>query len=222
MIGVTIGVGSSDWTELAEISARRMARFTRLKCFVLGEDEVDQALGKRKGYEDIAWAKLKVFELFPQESMILWFDADVIALRPWDPLAMVHESGWGSFHAVEEDSPTVQSEKETIGLPKVRPYVNMGLWMTGAEHAPVLQAAFKCYPKWHRWQEQSAANWALYQHDVQIEVLPASYNDLRQPGTDRASILNLASCQAVNVHLYSCGSDARRRLGLVRQMGWDV
>src|SRR5437016_2684709 len=78
MIAVTIGVGK--YARMARLAAGALARHTGLPTRIIGDAEF-AASGLRAPHH----LKFRLFDLVSSEN-ILFFDADLVALNPWNPL----------------------------------------------------------------------------------------------------------------------------------------
>lgn len=103
MIAVTIGVGEK-WRRLAGLAAESVREQAGLETRILGEEEM-----RAMEVEEPHYLKFHLFNLLPDATDILFFDADTIFLRPWNPQAWEGRREW---IAVGEDMghPTVMEE----------------------------------------------------------------------------------------------------------------
>lgn len=172
MIGVTIGIGEG-WFECAHVAARRMEDMTGLDCRVVENEDYGKGLHP-------SWWKHRLLDLYKSLDAFLYFDADMIPLKPWDPKAIFEKNGRKLCAVRDWHAETIREvflEEKLIGIPRGT-YLNAGLFIFGREHAPVFKETWKRRPKWHRWIDQSAWNRALYELQVQVAVLPSIYNHL--------------------------------------------
>jgi hypothetical protein len=194
MIGVTIGIGEG-WRELAQAAALRMEEMTGIQCFVIEENPREwQAVHP-------SWLKCHVPAMFPDHDEFLVFDADILAVRPWDPAALFETLG-RPFMAVPEPgtNPEVMEECRKWQLAFPDSYLNCGLLVFGREHAPVLDAAWEYHPHGGEWLEQTALNRALVDSGVEICRLPRRYNTLAKHGRINSIYSRVSPQDAVCLH----------------------
>src|SRR5205085_829647 len=95
MIAVTIGIGPV-YAEMAERAAERVRAHTGLPTYVLGQAEFERWIPARHiaQWGPLACMALKfhLFDIFPETDDVLYFDADLVFLRPWDPRAFAGSS----------------------------------------------------------------------------------------------------------------------------------
>lgn len=201
MIGVTIGIGEK-WKEVAEISAREMQRHTGIPCHVVSELPVDF------GFHP-SWLKLRVFDLFPSEDEILFFDADILCIKEWQPKPIIYRFGGGEFQydvdfsiCNDEHSIAVSQECKQFGIDGPWRYFNAGLWIAHRKHDPILKRALARGPKFGTWLEQTALTVELQNENV--NVLQREFNRLLWPGFH--DYLNLHKRPDTNLHLASIGN----------------
>lgn len=196
MIGVCIGVGGR-WGRLAAASARRMQEMTGVPCVVM-EDA-----GEWRACHP-SWLKSHIHRLFTQENEFLVFDADLLALRPWDPAGMFEAMG-RPFMAVPEPNanPVLLEECREWGLGFPDVYINAGLLLYGREHGYVWDRVWAMHPRGGRWLEQTALNHALAMEAVEMCRLPRRFNVLAQMGRLNSIYCRATLGNAVNVH--TCG-----------------
>jgi hypothetical protein len=200
MIGVTIGLGEK-WKEVAEISAREMARHTGISCHVISEAPDDFSFHP-------SWLKLRVFDLFPGEDEILFFDADILCIRDWEPKPKIYNLRGHEIHhdaginiCNDEHSISVGQECRQFGIDGQWKYFNAGLWIAHRKHDPILKRALARGPKFGTWLEQTALTVELQSENV--SVLPRQFNRLLWPGFH--DYLNLHWMPDTNLHLASIG-----------------
>lgn len=192
MIAVTIGVGEG-WKELAERSALQMAAMTGLETRVIDVDDY--------GCAHPSWLKCHVHRIFPEEDSFLVFDADVLAIRGWDPEEMF-EVMRRPFMAVPEPNanPTLMAEcrKWAIGGPDV--YVNGGFLIYGREHGYIWDRTWARHPHGGSWLEQTALNRSILDSYMEVCRLPRHFNLLAQAGRIRSLYSRSTLRHAYNVH----------------------
>lgn len=188
MIAVTIGVGDG-WQELATIAAERMAAMTGLTVAVLREPEPDLV--------HPAWGKCRIMEKFPKHDSFLIFDADVLALRPWNPAA-IYDSLGKEFCAVAEPlTVPVLDESMKHGFGPGR-YFNSGVILCGRHHQPIFDRTLTMHPQCGQWLEQTALNIAVAETIPKAALLPWKFNSLAHGGDlrliDPVRIVNIHYC----------------------------
>jgi hypothetical protein len=198
MIGVTIGIGAK-WKEVAEISAREMSRHTGLTCHVVDEVPVGVSVSHP------SWLKLHVFDMFPSEDEILFFDADVLCIRDWEPkddLGQYIYMGNPQFRICnDEHSVAVHQECQQFGIKGTSRYFNAGLWIAQRHHDPILKRAAAHGPVFGTWLEQTALSVELQNENV--SVIPSQFNKLLWPGFHH--YCDLHEMPDTNLHLASIG-----------------
>jgi hypothetical protein len=153
MLAVTIAVGGM-WEKLAELAAASVRARTGLSTRVLGAVEMSR-FGKRVPQH----LKFKLFEACPDVETILYFDADTLFLRNWDPRVF---AGRSEMVCVRDEPPThdaqawkrLLAEAKKAGLP-VEDYFNSGLLILHRAHHSALLAR----------AEQEAAEFCSVFHD---------------------------------------------------------
>jgi len=203
MLAITLGIGET-WRICAEAAAGRMARMTGLDCRVITEITLPDTLPKLHP----SWLKLLIPHLVPDVDDFLYFDSDILPMKPWDP-AGIYESLGRPFCIVPDvNSAAVESECRMFGLPFPNGYLNCGLFMFGRHHTPVLDNAWQRGPVCGRWLEQTAVNLALNEMQVETARLPRTFNTLLWPGIDDYSPQALRNRPEVNLHAASLGGSA--------------
>ncbi len=177
MIGVTIGVGEK-WEMLARLAAESCEESTGLQTFILGADAV-----KRHGLSTPHHLKYKLFHEFPDADSILYFDADLIFLQPFDARAF---AGRRDFVCVRDRYETEEVVREEAGTIRLRPelYFNSGFFIIQrAVHAVFLEKAQWLTGRFFsRFKDQTYLNGARHMLSSPILYLPREYNQL---GFDR-------------------------------------
>lgn len=182
MIAVTIGVGS-PFDEMAQCSANRLRALTGLKTYVLDRDTMHKWIDSREinrwGSVSCTILKFKLFEIFPNVESILYFDADLVYLRKWEPRIL---SGAESFICVRDHwfHPYIQAEACRAGMP-ADAYFNIGFFIASRRyHAESLQAALGrldfVYEIKSPLFEQTALNRTLYDLRTPIQYLDRRFN----------------------------------------------
>lgn len=196
MIGVTIGIGK-EWFECAHWAARRMEDMTGLECRV-----VESSCYFQGGNLHPSWWKHRIRELHrSDDGDYLYFDADIIPLKPWNPKEIFEKNG-RKLCAVPDNNvlmcSQVRAEEKAIGIPP-NTYLNAGLFIFGREHATVFEETWSRRPKFHRWIDQSAWNGALFDLKTRVAVLPKKFNEMTH-----------AEPHTINFHVHSLEGDLSR------------
>ena len=89
MVAVTIAIGS-EHEALAELAAERMRCHTGLPVQILTAADLATT-----GWSHPTQLKFRLFDLVAAEN-ILFFDADVFCLRPWNPREFADRKEWGA------------------------------------------------------------------------------------------------------------------------------
>ena len=201
MIGVCIGVGG-EWAALAEKSAASMEMMTGVKC---------QVIRAAYGFDCChpSWLKCHLHRIFPDQEAFLVFDADLLAIRPWDPQGLFEQMG-RPFMGVPEPNgnPDVRRECQDWGLGYPDLYLNCGLLVFGREHGFVMDRAWSMHPNGGRWLEQTAINYALAMEAVEVCRLPRVFNTLAQEGKVNSIYCRTTLRNAINVHTCAMESAA--------------
>ncbi len=187
MIGVTIGIGEG-WFECAHASARRMEDKTGFPCTVIEREPL-----LREGVHP-SWFKHVIHEMFSHCNEFLYFDADILALKPWNP-EKIFKDNHRRLCAVLDNDPAmakeVRQEEKDIGILRGT-YLNAGLFMFGREHAPLFESTWAKRPSWHRWIDQGAFNRSIHDLRVPVAILPNEYNHMRP--RDASTSINMHYC----------------------------
>ncbi len=195
MIGVTIGIGVG-WFECAHAAARRMEDKTGLPCTVI---EREPLVG-----EDVhpSWFKHVIHAMFKNCNSFLYFDADMLAMKPWNPEAIFDLNGRRLCAVLDNDpamASQVRQEEKELGIARGT-YLNAGLFIFGREHAPLFEATWAKRPAYHRWIDQGAFNKSIHELRVPVALLNKEFNDMRP-----------ADCsKSINVHYAGLGGDWRQ------------
>lgn len=170
MIGVTIGIG--DYWHLAQRAAESMSARTGLRCIVLAEDHLRRAgLAGRPA----AWLKLWLWD-FVEDDRVLWFDADTLCLREWNPAdfadgqAVVATRDWSWRTGI-------QAEAESVGVPVDEYFLSSIMLLHRPIHEPLLRLAREILPRTSgRVYEQTALNAARHRLGLPIKWLDRRFN----------------------------------------------
>jgi hypothetical protein len=149
MIAITIGVGR--YAEMAVHAAGLLARQTGLRTRVLGP--VDFASSGLRHPHDL---KFRLFD-FSDDPDVLYFDADLVCLRPWDPLGFRGCEGLIAVRDLVSDM--VRAEAQRADVP-VDDYFNSGFFIANRErHATWLRAAERVAEQYRKpFVDQTALN----------------------------------------------------------------
>lgn len=164
MKGVIIGTGS--WKETARATAEQAARMTGLEFEVLDTPWVD--------VPHPSWLKLFVAERVKATHWLI-MDADMIPLKPWNPLELLGD--YPLAMARDRLIPSVVNECRKYGL-RQDLYTNGGLMIFDKRGAEILAEAKKYLPAYGSWMEQTGVN-AVCQHHLcrdKVRLIPQAYN----------------------------------------------
>lgn len=182
MLAVTIGVGPV-YGDMARHAAARVRALTGLETTILGDAElarcVPRSVVEKGGPMSAAALKFMVFELFPEEEDILYFDSDLMFLRPWSPqrfagstaLVVVRDL-WFLDH--------VRHESALAEIPE-DVYFNFGLFIANrSHHAALFGQAMEQMGRVHElgWQlyDQTLINRLAHQTRLPIRYLDRRHN----------------------------------------------
>lgn len=207
MLIVCIGVGV-EWRQMANLAASRMALMTGLD-YVVVSDLFYPACHP-------SWLKCHLLNRYKGEDLLI-MDADIISLKMWNPQRIFEDTGRPFLAVPEPRYQSVLEECEVMGLPFPDIYVNGGLVVCGAHHAPIWQAAWKKHPKCGRWLEQSALNLAIIESDIPVCRLPRAFNYVTHHGKFTSQELEYQS--VVNLHVSGC--DSKEILEIYDKLGLD-
>ena len=135
MIAVTIGCGER-YGPLAELTASRVRAMTGLETRILGIDAM-----RRWNVPKPHYLKMRLFREFPEADSILYFDADLIYLRRWDPRVF---EGRKEIACVGDlpNSGLILQDADVTGVP-IREYFNSGFFIVNREyHAEWLERSY--------------------------------------------------------------------------------
>jgi len=172
MIAVTIGVGEPFY-HMALLAGGLASRFTSLKVQILTEKHL-----RRCGARHPTYLKLHLFDLVEDDD-ILYFDADVVFLRAWDPTQYVRRKEivcvrdmWFAPHIIQD--------AEWNGIP-INEYFNAGMFIVNrTNHERLLRAAEAGLPRLILgFADQTALNEARVRLDIPALFLDRRYNWLR-------------------------------------------
>lgn len=186
MIGLTLGITES-WREAAHSSAKRMEQATGVECIVV-EDWIGEPLNHP------SWLKLWLPEAFPEDDLMI-FDADLLALRDWDPEELLegHDLVW-----VRNQNRRVRSLCPQYGLDVSR-YANSGLLLV-KKGCTILQQAQQFYPEYGPWKEEVGLNEVVQkQGPFSVRLLGENYNWLFHLNKGYWSVVQ--GRDIVNLHL---------------------
>jgi hypothetical protein len=175
LIAVTAGVGA-PYAEMAELAAARVRAMTGLPAFVLGEREVRRRLPGMDLRRAALGARLVLFDIFPDADAVLHFDADVVALRPWDPrplagsdaLVCVRDLWW-------HDAVALDARRLAVPLDR---YFNAGLFIASrrAHEGLMRRAAERMARGSDLFLDQSALNVAAAEAGAPLRFLDRRFN----------------------------------------------
>jgi hypothetical protein len=204
--GAVIAVGAG-WGACAKLAADAMEQATGVPCDVISGADLERA-GWPAGWHP-SWGKLWLFEVPRLQSAdrLIVFDADLLAVRPWDEWQGPEE--W--MAARDQGGTPVRAEMRLFDLAD---YFNTGLLVIDRSLALWLHQARKKGPRYGRWAEQTAVNVAL--EEVPGRVLPPCCNVL-VPGDVEMAAQAVEDGAAV-VHFAGIRRPVGEILGLMERM----
>ncbi len=171
MIGVTIGSGKV-FGKMAELAARNFTSCTGLPAHVIGKAE-QLLLGLERPHD----LKFELFNLFPGEDAIAFFDADLIWLSDFEPREHFGDDG---FAAVRDlfNTDWILCDSARAG---VRPqnYFNSGFFLIDRTRASILDEAKRLKTSGQittPFKDQTFLNAAADRLGVAVQYLPQRFN----------------------------------------------
>ncbi len=169
LLGLTIGCGER-FGRMAALAAREFTRRTGVAARVLGEAE-QHAAGVARPHH----LKFDLFRFAGDVDAVVFFDADLVFLEPFDPASLV---GRGAISAAADlaDAPWIIDDAWRAG---VRPddYFNSGLLVVHREAAHVLDDARSLLGTLRTpFQDQTHLNAAVRRTGVNCWRLPPTFN----------------------------------------------
>lgn len=196
MIAVTIAYGDR-YVKLARTAARRMTRMSGLETHVLGEEHLDRVAQEFPRYHDLSHAhriyllKFWLFDFFPDEDRIVYFDLD------WSPIRSfpVSELTQGDFCAVLDRTSVLLRQQDRYAS-DCGNYFNAGMFSVSRgngsgflEHCrvnydqcPVIQ-----------WGDQCVMNYFAESFQMDLRLLPRIWNVMDHHGMWK-------DCDIIGVH----------------------
>lgn len=156
---------------MAELSAASVRTMTGLPTVILDERHLAAA-----GLEKPHHLKFRLFDLVPEADAILYFDADTVFLRKWNP----REFAGGRELVAIGDRPTHDSvayDAAQIRM-EVRQYFNTGLFIVNRRHHAAMLHKAHYYEGYFRsiFHDQTALNAARHRARIPLRLLPREYN----------------------------------------------
>lgn len=170
MIAVTIGVGEKHEL-LARLSARTCEKHAGLKAFILGVHEMARHRVKKPHH-----LKFRLFQEFPEAEAILYFDADTIFLRAFDPSPFQNVPELVCVRDVWERN-WIREDAERLGI-AAKDYFNSGMFIVNrTHHQPMLETAEGLVGKViSQYNDQSVLNAARAQLGIPLRLLDKAFN----------------------------------------------
>lgn len=143
-------IGTGAWRGAARETAEAASANTGLPFTVIEEDWV--------GLCHPSWLKLWIPERYPADGWLV-MDADIVPLRPWNPMAILERDA-GAVHMARDRAGLEIVERECLamGIPRPDLYCNAGMLLFAEGGRKVLEQAREEYPRGGRWIEQSLVN----------------------------------------------------------------
>ena len=204
MIAVTIGVGRC--ASLAIEAANHCRRFTGLDVLIL--NEVHQ---RRYRVKEPHHVKFHLFDILPDADRLLYFDADLWFVAPWEPAT------FPSLSAVRDNElyEGMRRECDRFGL-AADTYFNSGLLIIDRQHAEVLRTA-ELLRKEHGptsiWRDQTWLNLAAMHCSTPVHLINRAYNTFPIPHDGEAPVVGAhgAGTDANFAGMMTAVSQLRRR-----------
>ena len=169
MLGVTIGVGEK-FERMAALAAREFTRRTGARAVVLGEREMAE-LRLAKPH----LLKFELFRLFPEAEAITYFDADVVFLEDFDPLALAGDDGFAAVRDLFHQSGII-TDAARAGI-RPQNYFNSGFFIITREREKILHAAKRLRQEiGSPFVDQGALNAAADRLGIAVSYLPGRFN----------------------------------------------
>ena len=165
-----------------------------------------------------SWNKVHIVELTDAREGIMIFDADIISLRPWNPVALWEASGHAFMAVPDRNNERVEDECAKYDLPFPNIYVNAGLTIFGREHLPVWEATRAMHPFVKGWLEQTPLNMKLIEFERgggNVARLDRKYNTM----VGWQSVHRAMADGIVNAHICGNGEHPERILAAQKEAG---
>lgn len=210
MTGVCIAIGE-PWETIAIRACERMQEMTNVPCFPLTKD-----------FDTVhpSWNKCFVLDEFKGEDGILLFDADIICLKPWNPVELWEKHNRAFLAVPDRNIERVEEECERYGIGFPDMYVNAGLTIFGREHKPIWDATFAKHPWVRGWLEQTPLNQVLrdYEKDGgKVVRLDRKYNRICGWNVLAEEVKG----DTINAHLAGNGERPERIIAAQKELGWE-
>jgi len=216
MIAVTIGVGPF-YGEMARLAAERVRTFTGLPTLILGDEAYRSHVDARHiaaiGPMASTALKTRLFELCPDYDDILYFDADLVFLAPWDPRAF---AGTERFVCVRDSwyLDFIQAEAARLGVPCER-YFNAGFFIASREaHAGILAESYRrfaeCYERGYGLFDQGLLNLVFHEHGLPLHCSTAATTSSAGRSTARSRARSRPSPRTASGAAYAALTRSRR------------
>lgn len=172
MIAVTIGVGEK-YGLLAALAADSCRKRTGLEVHILGPEAV-QHHGLQKPHH----LKFRLFKEFPEAETILYFDADTIFLKDFDPRAYANLPEFVCAHDLWDRGWVIQDARR-VGIPPTD-YFNSGFFILNRTHHQKMLETAECLLKTIKspFKDQTVLNAARVQLAVPVRWLGKEFNYL--------------------------------------------
>ncbi len=172
MIAVTAAVGEK-YELMASLAAASCREKTGLRTEILGAEHCRKYSIKPLGLP------FCLFEEFPDEEQILFFDSDTIFLKPFDPRSAFNSE---DLLAVRDryDTSFIIDDAQRIGI-EPNEYFNAGVFVVNrSRHREYLAFAAKLFQANNLpFLDQTAMNMARKMMNLPITYLPEKYNHIQ-------------------------------------------
>jgi len=195
-ISVVIGIGEG-WDTAAKNAAGFWPAITGWECAAL----TDPCDAVKRNILHPSWLKCHLLEIFPGYDRYLALDADIIPLQKWDPDALISQAPPLMAGVLDFPSDRVELECRNYRL-EIENYLNCGLLCFSPEHHEVFERAWRGYPGYGTWLEQTAINKAIQKTQDAVAKWPAKYNRLAFAHLEKVISLQAErEAGTVNLHL---------------------
>lgn len=207
---MTIACGH-EWQKIAYQSALRMQKMTGITCGMMTID-----------FDTVhpSWNKTKVCEEYDIRDGMFLFDADILCLKPWNPVELWEKHNRAFLAVPDRNIERVEEECERYGIGFPDMYVNAGLTIFGREHKPIWDATFAKHPWVRGWLEQTPLNQVLrdYEKDGgKVVRLDRKYNRICGWNVLAEEVKG----DTINAHLAGNGERPERIIAAQKELGWE-
>jgi len=172
IVAVTIGVGEKH-RAMAELAAESYRIHGGGRVEILDRRHLEASGLLVPGH-----LKFKIFDFVPDAKRILYFDADMVFLRPFPFKELAEED---ALYCVPdgEEKPWVRRDSKRIGVP-ANEYFNSGFFVASREHhLQMLKLSENLSPiSVGMFNDQTQLNWARELLGIKTRYLPQYFNNI--------------------------------------------